>query len=668
MKARGMGRTRLAWTVALVWVWLATNSPARAEDAPKRVDVVVRGDKVRPPVPPRDRSVAGSVIPADRLRGAGLQAADALRTQPGITVIETGGQGALSTASIRGATAAQTPVYLGGVRLNDDIAGTADLSLIPLWLIDRVEVYRGNAPIEADQLGIGGAIFFEPRRARKPGAGIGGTVGSYGARSAWTWASTGDEASSALVGVRLEGATNDYTFLDDRGTRFNPNDDVVRRRDNADVRTADFWTLGSTRVGERGSVELMVNGISREQGVPGLSLLPTRSARAALQRSLFAARFRTPCGQGDGCMLTATSAVLLARSSLEDPDRELALGSDRVDTLGQRAEQSVGARVDVSDQVSIHPMVRTAMEQLRIDAPGAPEHAATRVFSRAALGAEWRATRLLTARAMGSAECNGTSDRAARFCDSTQPSARAGLQLGHGRFVVLANAGRYVRVPTLGELYGVSGVVRGNAELVAEHGMTADAGVRITSGAWGAIRGAFLDLFGFVRSADDLVAWRRSSLGYVRPYNVGSARVMGLEGLGGVELWDFFRLELATTLLDPRDTTSTRTAANSYLPYRSRLIVSPMGEVHTRAFQRFGVDNALLGVRYTYQSSRYADEAGLVVIPDQGTLDVEAEVRVLREQLSIRGRLANAMDQRRFDVIGYALAGRAVYGTLEARW
>ena len=65
-------------------------------------------------------------------------------------------------------TAAETPVYLAGVRINDDVAGAADLSTLPLWLIDRVEIYRGNAPLEADRFGIGGAIFFEPLRPREP--------------------------------------------------------------------------------------------------------------------------------------------------------------------------------------------------------------------------------------------------------------------------------------------------------------------------------------------------------------------------------------------------------------------------------------------------------------------------------------------------------------------
>jgi len=56
------------------------------------------------------------------------------------------------------------------------------------------------------------------------------------------------------------------------------------------------------------------------------------------------------------------------------------------------------------------------------------------------------------------------------------------------------------------------------------------------------------------------------------------------------------------------------------------------------------------------------------VIPSQGSLDLESEVRLLSERLAIRARLANLLDQRRFDVIGYALPGRSLYATMEARW
>jgi outer membrane cobalamin receptor len=70
----------------------------------------------------------------------------------------------------------------------------------------------------------------------------------------------------------------------------------------------------------------------------------------------------------------------------------------------------------------------------------------------------------------------------------------------------------------------------------------------------------------------------------------------------------------------------------------------------------------------TWTSSRYADEAGLIVIPAHRSLDFEAEVRTAKEHLAIRARMTNALNEARYDVIGYALAGRSVFGSLEARW
>ena len=47
--------------------------------------------------------------------------------------------------SHRGATSAQTPIYLAGVRLNDELTGTVDLSSLPLWMLHRIEANRVRA-------------------------------------------------------------------------------------------------------------------------------------------------------------------------------------------------------------------------------------------------------------------------------------------------------------------------------------------------------------------------------------------------------------------------------------------------------------------------------------------------------------------------------------------
>ena len=196
---------------------------------------------------PKDRSVASMAlsatapIPRSRSAGTGPRAARYCGRRN-----RWAGRG---SASLRGATSGRPRCTLRGYVRTDDLVGAADLSLVPPWLINRVEIYRGNAPIEADQLGIGGAIFFEPRKPKYSGALAGGMLGSFGTHSVWANASTGNARASALVGIRSEGATNDYPYVNDQGTRFDSSDDVVQNRTNADVHTTDLWVIGRTSLG-----------------------------------------------------------------------------------------------------------------------------------------------------------------------------------------------------------------------------------------------------------------------------------------------------------------------------------------------------------------------------------------------------------------------------------
>jgi vitamin B12 transporter len=338
----------------------ADDSTSHAGAAPRTEspDVEVRGEPIS--APPREPSVAGSVIREDRLRAPGLQASDVLRTQPGIAVLETGGYGSPSTATIRGATASQTPIYLAGVRLNDDVGGTADLSLVPLWLVHRIEIYRSNAPIDGDQLGIGGAIFFEPRRPRDTEVGAGVMAGSFGAHGAWVNAGVGDERAAALVGVRVEGARNDYAFVDDMGTRFEPSSFRTVLRTNADTRTGDAWAIGSAQLGHGARLDLVANDVERDAGLPGLNLYPSTLARVSLRRHLAGLTATVPCGGGerddaDRCVVTTTAAALVTEARYDDPLREIALGTSRLAIDATRVEAGVRVRWSISDRVSITP-------------------------------------------------------------------------------------------------------------------------------------------------------------------------------------------------------------------------------------------------------------------------------------------------------------------------
>ena len=63
-----------------------------------------------------------------------------------------------------------------------------------------------------------------------------------------------------------------------------------------------------------------------------------------------------------------------------------------------------------------------------------------------------------------------------------------------------------------------------------------------------------------------------------------------------------------------------------------------------------------------------ADPAGLIVLESQGQLDLDVAIVLSKRRLALRGRLANVLDQRTFDLVGYPLAGRAGYMSAEAWW
>jgi iron complex outermembrane receptor protein len=216
----------------------------------------------------------------------------------------------------------------------------------------------------------------------------------------------------------------------------------------------------------------------------------------------------------------------------------------------------------------------------------------------------------------------------------------------------------------LGELYGISPLVRGSSELVPEQGQALDVGAR-----WEASLGplwTYLDVFGFARHVTDLIAYRRSSVGAVQPFNVGSARVLGAEFEAGAQFASLARASFSLTALDPRDTTPGNNLTNDLIPHQSRLVsslyVEGFVDPRARALPRAGLD-----ARLSHRSSRLADPAALIVLPASTTLDLGATLRFGREhELSVRAALDDVFDARHFDFIGYPVPGRSFHCSAEA--
>jgi vitamin B12 transporter len=168
-----------------------------------------------------------------------------------------------------------------------------------------------------------------------------------------------------------------------------------------------------------------------------------------------------------------------------------------------------------------------------------------------------------------------------------------------------------------------------------------------------------------VRWTRDLIVFSRTAQGYIVPENRERSRTLGAELELGAEPVQGLRLDASLTLTDARDTTAERVTANDVLPFLPRLVFSP-GVAYARSLDFESVDRVALYARYVHQASRYADRAGLAVIPEQDSLEVGGEAD-FSGFVTARVRVENVLDQNRFDVVGFPLPGTTVFASFEAR-
>jgi len=187
--------------------------------------------------PEEDQDVspgAVTVIRPEETEGEGKTLADLLEQSPGVHVVRLRGRGGYTVASVRGSTAAQVAVYVDGRLVNSASESAVDLASIPVSAVERVEIYRGYVPARFGVSGMGAVISVTTRRP----SGYEGAVlvegGTYG-----EWRTTlryGNELGGGryLAVAGFSGATGDFSYRNDNGTYWNPDDDYeATRRNNA---------------------------------------------------------------------------------------------------------------------------------------------------------------------------------------------------------------------------------------------------------------------------------------------------------------------------------------------------------------------------------------------------------------------------------------------------
>lgn len=137
--------------------------------------------------------------------------ADLLRAEPGLSVVQNGGAGQLSTVQLRGTESRHTLVLIDGIRVNDPSAGAGEFDFNNLAMADveRIEILRGPQSAIYGSDAIGGVINIITRKGRgAPRASAtleGGSFGTTGARASISGGTQDLSYSLGVVGVRSLG-------------------------------------------------------------------------------------------------------------------------------------------------------------------------------------------------------------------------------------------------------------------------------------------------------------------------------------------------------------------------------------------------------------------------------------------------------------------------------
>jgi outer membrane receptor protein involved in Fe transport len=226
-----------------------------------------------------------------------------------------------------------------------------------------------------------------------------------------------------------------------------------------------------------------------------------------------------------------------------------------------------------------------------------------------------------------------------------------------GGWSVRASAGRSFRAPSLAELYFQQGLAMPNPELVPEYGLAADAAL-VAEGPLG-----LATLGGQVTRYRDLILYQPTSLGRLKPFNVGEALVAGIEAeLANAPMLGPARATLsgAYTFLFTELLKGSPDEVGNQVPWR------PRQRLYARASVSPGRFEAHLEAHYV--GLRYQDTRNLQPIPATLLWNAGASLVLARRlATSLHLEVKNLLDDRTLtDGLGNPLPARMVLLTLRA--
>jgi vitamin B12 transporter len=582
---------------------------------------------------------AVTVVTGEELRARQVRnAADALRSLPGVAVSRSGGPGSFTQVRIRGAEAPHTLVLIDGIEANTTADGEFDFSNLSAEELERIEIIRGPLSSLYGSNALGGVVNIVTRSGRGPLAlTLRSEVGSMGTRD---------------FAARLAGGTDKAHISISQQWRSTDGFNIAPEGDERDgARLSSFALKGGVSPVKGITLDFTTRYIDKKADrdgfadfmAPGGSLATAFDDLSVLDHRIFLAGGSLRWDMLDGKL---THEVRATHNETITADRDASFGgvfrnvsnADKVAYLAtyRFATPGIGASHSVTGLVGTETERFTSKSDF-----GAGEGERSQV----AYAGEWRgefADRLFVTAGIRHDDNND-------FQDFTTWRLSASLKT-NGIVRPHASIGTAVKLPTMFEQFGTTSMFKPNPDLKPEESFGWDAGLEFTL-----LKGrAFLDVTYFNADLTNKINGTVPVLGEpgkITSENMpGQSTRQGIEVAGRLQLTKDLSLGAAYTYTEAFDANDVREIRRPPHAARADLGYSFAG----------GRGTATLGVIY---NGRMNDTAFLMpsFTPQPVLLDpywvVNAAVSYkLQPGVELFGRVENLFDERYQEVFGFEAA------------
>jgi vitamin B12 transporter len=575
-----------------------------------------------------------SVITGEQMRREGITTVtDALRQVPGVSVVQTGSYGGLTSLFIRGGESKFAKVLIDGVPVND-AGGAFDFSSLSTDNLDRIEIVRGPASVLYGSDAMAGVVQLFTRsgtgRPRVELSGRGGRFGSYDADGAV-------RGGSDLFTYSLAGARHSTDGIQAFNSQY-----------RQDVASA---ILGAHRDAADAHLSLRYSDIHLH--------FPTDGSGQVVDSNAMHSDGRIAVGLDAGYRLASIVELRLSLATFDvhgvSQDQPDSPGDDQgyYFSTGDRSRRRSGdlrLNVDLPSamRLTVGAQVENEWQASQTESNFGPNGFTARRRTKGAYG------QLLFAPSDPyTVTLGGRFERNEEFGDFFTYRAGGSAQLADTR--LHGSIGTAFREPTFVENFG-GGFAIGNPNLTPEHALSFDGGVEQHLADWGTI-----GITAFSNSFRDLIDYNgsRSDANY---FNIARTKSSGAEVEGRVTLYEGISADAALTYLSTRvvDPGTSADVTAIFAP-GARLLRRPMHTIDAGIgyhVARGGLDLRAhrVGTREdNYYPPNFAP-ANHVTLAPYTRADLSGELTVLAESrntVTVTLRAENLFDARYTDVAGF---------------